>query len=627
MWGIDIGDAALKAVNLKRVSKQIVLQDFHVIRYSEAAGDPGARRNGNARAALEELRRRGLGKEPCFISIAPQAVFSRFISLPPVDKRRIPEIVLYEARQQIPFSLDEVIWAYQTVREQHEPGDEIEIGLFAVKREVVDAYLQELDPIARQIEGIQVGPLALHSFVCRELNLEKPSVLLDVGAQSTDLLVIEGEKFWMRNLPIAGNSFTNILEKRLNIPRSEAEKLKLGVAESRHRRKILEVLRPAMRDLVAEIQRSIGYYKSLSQEVKFERILIMGEGYRLFGLDRFLADQLRYEIEPVGRLENLPWQGPAEREEELNQHVGSLGPAIGLALQGLGEARGTINLLPDDFVIRRELHKKRVLQPLVAAVLVWGIVLCFWLKESRGISDMEGLSDYGRPTLSQRNNLAQELSQARRILEKSPTEQYRDRGKHREHYARVIRALASTITPRYTIRGGFQIGPGGQGGMEPGMGGRVDMPGATMGRYGGEGRLQDWDKNTKNAKLVVSFDVLAKGQERVLKEDLPAILKTAAIYPENMPIVTGVDISPVRRETISEMRDGVRVPAEVLTAQVRVGVYGPDEVPQKYREYLKALDEEARRRAAEKEAAEAAEAAAETGAEGAEAGAVPEEEE
>ena len=172
VWGIDIGDSSLKAVKLNRVKNQIVLLDFHVIRYADVTGDAAARREGSLAQALAALQAAGLGRDRCFVSIAPQTVFSRFISLPPVDRRRVPEIVLYEARQQIPFSLSEVIWTYETVRKEFIPGEEIEIGLFAVKREVMDSYLAELAPIRRQLHGIQVAPLALYNFVRHDVSLE-----------------------------------------------------------------------------------------------------------------------------------------------------------------------------------------------------------------------------------------------------------------------------------------------------------------------------------------------------------------------------------------------------------------------------------------------------------------------
>ncbi|MHA1180484.1 MAG: pilus assembly protein PilM, partial [Alphaproteobacteria bacterium] len=398
VWGIDIGDSALKAVKLKTVGKQIVLQDFQIIRYADVAGSPSARREEALPQALAALQAAGLGREPCYVSIAPQSVFSRFISLPPVDKRRVPEIVLYEARQQIPFDLSEVIWADQPVRKEFIPGEEIEIGLFAVKRDVVASYLAELNAISGLLHGIQVAPLALYNFIRYDVPLDQPTVIMDMGAQSTDLLIVDGPRFWLRNLPIAGNTFTAMLEKRLKIPKAEAEKLKYAVGESRHRRKLLEVLRPVMRDLVGEIQRSIGYYKSLSQDVKFEEILVTGDGYKLFGLDRFLAEQLQYRVTPVNQLRNITVQGSPELSGEIGNALPSLGVAMGLALQGLDHGSVTIDLLPDDFVIHRELHKKRF-SGLIAAGLLWAVMGCFFLKENHSLASMAKIESSGEQTL------------------------------------------------------------------------------------------------------------------------------------------------------------------------------------------------------------------------------------
>jgi type IV pilus assembly protein PilM len=71
--------------------------------------------------------------------------FSRFIKLPPVEKKRIPDIVKFEARQQIPFALEEVIWAYQQIGDEDEESEEdftmAEVGLFAMKRDMINRFI------------------------------------------------------------------------------------------------------------------------------------------------------------------------------------------------------------------------------------------------------------------------------------------------------------------------------------------------------------------------------------------------------------------------------------------------------------------------------------------------------
>src|SRR5690242_6890776 len=40
-------------------------------------------------------------------------VFSKFVKLPPVDASKVTQIIQYEAQQNVPFPLEEVVWDYQ----------------------------------------------------------------------------------------------------------------------------------------------------------------------------------------------------------------------------------------------------------------------------------------------------------------------------------------------------------------------------------------------------------------------------------------------------------------------------------------------------------------------------------
>lgn len=605
VWGIDIGDSAVKAVKLKKVGKnQIALLDFQIVRYSDVGGEPGARREGLLPQALAALQAAGVSRDRCFVSIAPQTVFSRFISLPPVDKRRIPEIVLYEARQQIPFNLNEVIWAYETVRKDFVPGDEIEIGLFAVKREVIDAYLADLAPLWQQLHGIQVSSLALYNFVRHELAIEQPAVVVDIGAQSTDLLILDGQKFWLRNLPIAGNSFTSVLEKKLNIPRAEAEKLKLEVADNRHRRKLLDVLRPMMRDMVAEVQRSVGYYKSLSQAVKFEEIYATGEGFNLFGLDRFLAEQLQYKITPLNQLRNIAYEGAPERKKELEQRLPGLAVAIGLALQGLSRSRATINLLPDDFTVQRLLHSKRY-NGFIAAGLAWGIAGCFYAKEAGVLGSMLTMMTSGEQTVKKVEDLKRSFEENKKV-DPQLLQVFEKFGVHREYPSRLIESISAVIPRDVEIDGLRFVEPGAGGpGAGPGGGG----PGGGGGGPGGnappvnQGSPEDI-REVGASKILLTFEVTCESnlESDKLQKALPEQIKRARVYWLRVPLVKGVLVTePLQRKRAKP--DGSQ--EGILHAKVTVGLRTPEEL-----DALMAEELEKRRKAAEDaERAKAAEAA------------------
>ena len=54
---------------------------------------------------------------------------------------------------------------------------------------------------------------------------------------------------------------------------------------------MFQALRPVFNDYVSEIQRSIGYFSSVNRDAKIHRILGLGNGFKLAGLQKFLHQE------------------------------------------------------------------------------------------------------------------------------------------------------------------------------------------------------------------------------------------------------------------------------------------------------------------------------------------------
>ena len=96
-------------------------------------------------------------------------------------------------------------------------------------------------------------------------------MIIDLGAENTDLIIAEGESIWMRSIPIGGNNFTEALVKAFKLNFEKAEELKRNAATSKYARQIFQAMRPIFADLVAEIQRSIGFYASVHRDSRIEQ--------------------------------------------------------------------------------------------------------------------------------------------------------------------------------------------------------------------------------------------------------------------------------------------------------------------------------------------------------------------
>ena len=106
VWAIDIGSNALKALRMREGEQGLEVIGFDYIEHSQILSSGEVDTVEKERIIVETLQKflaqNDLTKEEAAISIAGQNSFARFIKLPPVEPKKIPEIVQFEAVQQIP---------------------------------------------------------------------------------------------------------------------------------------------------------------------------------------------------------------------------------------------------------------------------------------------------------------------------------------------------------------------------------------------------------------------------------------------------------------------------------------------------------------------------------------------
>src|SRR6185503_15820371 len=114
VWGIDLGQCALKAIRLEMKDGQVVATAFEYIEHPKILSQPDADPDELTREALQQfLSRNKIAGDMVAISVPGQSGLARFVKLPPVDEKKIADIVKFEAKQQIPFPLEEVVWDFQ----------------------------------------------------------------------------------------------------------------------------------------------------------------------------------------------------------------------------------------------------------------------------------------------------------------------------------------------------------------------------------------------------------------------------------------------------------------------------------------------------------------------------------
>jgi type IV pilus assembly protein PilM len=395
VWGIDVGQCALKALRCRATAAadKIEADAFDYIEYPKILSQPDANPAELIDEALKQfLSRNSVSGDSVAISVSGQAGLARFIKLPPVEARKIPDIVRYEAKQQIPFDLNDVIWDYQRLglgTEEEGYALETEIGLFAMKREAVFRSLEPFQKFGIEIDFVQLTPLALYNYLlfdqlrnlpkADEYDPENPpesTVILSLGTDATDLVITNGYKVWQRSIPLGGNHFTKALTKEMKLTFAKAEHLKRNATAAADPKAVFQAMRPVFNELLTQLQRSIGYFSNLERSAKIGRIVALGNAMKLPGLRRYLAQSLGYDIERVqsfrGLVGSQVLSSPIFKENAI-----CYGICYGLTLQGLGKPGLHTNLLPKEIVKDRLIKRKKPWAVAAAALLLLGCGISF----------------------------------------------------------------------------------------------------------------------------------------------------------------------------------------------------------------------------------------------------------
>jgi type IV pilus assembly protein PilM len=364
-WGLDIGSSTIKAVKIQRAGSGVEVVDFDVIEI-EHSEDESTRDMRNAAAIAELARRKKFGNIPVVVSVAGNQVFFRPFNLPAVGERKVPEIVRYEARQQVPFPLEEVVWDYRVARTG---GPELSVSLVAIRKEIVERLLTSLREHQLNVAGLAPCPVAALNYVHYDVQPMETSLILDAGAKVTDFVVLNEGSFWFRPLPVAGDDITHVFEQKFRMPFAEAENLKTKLAESKQYEKMFQVIEPTLRSLAGEIQRTSGYYLSLQRNVRISRIFGLGHTFRLPGMADFLSQNIEMELELITGPQRVGVSSGIDTTWFAEEFPG-MGAALGLALQGLGLAQVEMSLLPESVIQERRAASRNKFFAVAAAAIV-----------------------------------------------------------------------------------------------------------------------------------------------------------------------------------------------------------------------------------------------------------------
>jgi len=335
----------------------------------------------------EMLHEMGIKHMSVNYAVPAQSIFARFVRLPAVEEEKIDRIIAFEAQQNVPFPINEVVWDYQLVGGGAD--EQLQVVLVAIKADLLEGMNAAVEAAGLQPDVIGVASMGLYNaFRYNYGDVSEPSLLVDIGARTTNVLFIEPGKIFSRSVPIGGSSVTAALAKEFNeaFVTAEARKKEKGFvslggayadAADADVARMSKIIRSTMTRLHAEIMRSISHYRTQQQGRTPARIYLCGGTSGMPYVREFFQEKLQVPIDFFNPVRNVAIANEANARH-IAQSAHLLGELVGLALRTVASCPMELNLRPATVVRAHEIRRRRpfligAAVCVVAALLGWSI--------------------------------------------------------------------------------------------------------------------------------------------------------------------------------------------------------------------------------------------------------------
>ncbi|MBP6783411.1 MAG: pilus assembly protein PilM [Verrucomicrobiales bacterium] len=316
-------------------------------------------------------------------------VLLKFASLPALDGSQVDQIVEFEAQQQVPYPINEVVWGYQLMGD---PDDvEVEVALAAVKSDELTEVDDLITGAGLKSKGAEIAPAALYNALrFNYSDINETTLLVDIGARTTDMIFMEGKKLFIRTVKIGGADITRAIAKEFGTDFVSAERRKisdgfvaLGGPYADHEdpeiAAISKVVRNSLTRLHSEIMRTINFYRSQQSGSAPAFVLLSGATSGLPFIREFFAEKLNLPVDHFNPFRNVTVAKGATTEF-VGGDAHRYGELIGSALAQIGEVPLRIDLLPESVQKERDLDKRKpalILSLVALAALLIGMGFFF----------------------------------------------------------------------------------------------------------------------------------------------------------------------------------------------------------------------------------------------------------
>jgi type IV pilus assembly protein PilM len=362
VFGIDIGSASIKVVQLKKKKGKAVLETYGELSLGPYAGfQTGQATNLPVEKIIEALKdvikESNISTKNCGFAIPIKSSMVFTIDMPIFSDKQLNQMVPIEARKYIPVPISEVTLDWFVVptaddipdsssadlpKEGDAKNPDQTQNLKKVQVLIVAIHNDVLTRSSNIISGAELnaGFFEIEMFSTARAAIDQdvtPVMIFDMGAGGTKLYIIErGVIRNSHSISRGSQDLTLAISSALGVPTDKAEKLKInfGANSPEEDKQIIDIVGLVIDPILSEVNTVLlNYERKYNKNIT--KILLSGGGVALNGFAEYASKKLNTQVTlalPFAKVET-----PAFLNDVLKKTGVSFSVAMGVAMRRLQE--------------------------------------------------------------------------------------------------------------------------------------------------------------------------------------------------------------------------------------------------------------------------------------------------
>jgi type IV pilus assembly protein PilM len=341
--GLDLGQSAVKMVQLRRSSGKYTLSAHRHLDIPEELRDDGmARLNWLSKHIQKAMKSAGFSGKQCAIGLPPEDTFIRHIKIAKRDEDGTTAAVRQAATKELDYPVRDAVVRHIIVGEAYTEGEtKQEVIVVATPKSTIDAYLHLADQLSLEATGLYIEPLALINcfsslFDWGSDENQKTVLYVDMGAAHTQVVIAhEKEPAFIRSITRGARDVQSLLIEAMECSPEELSDLRQKMDQGVDPENIDQAythLTAWVESMCQEIETCIRYHNNVFRGGQtVSRVVFTGGAARDRRLCQALAKRLNLPAQIGDPMEALSVSKSLVNDGFTEQHP-ELSVAIGLCL-------------------------------------------------------------------------------------------------------------------------------------------------------------------------------------------------------------------------------------------------------------------------------------------------------